>query len=1049
MAWVAIGLTIAAFAYSLYMQSKLHVSDKPIIAELPTASEGIPIPVVFGTRTITSPNITAFFPSTEYSLDRSHIFYGGDMQMSLCHGELDAILDVQYADKSALEIIPGVSPANGGLRLNSWHGHPDTSQEGIDCGITLNTGAVNNSGIDAGATDRLAQLMSLPAASGVAPTLTTALGPKYKGVATAFLTGCSFGPSPYLRPLSFTVKRIHTRNGGEVQWYDEKAEIAKGTRSRQDVWKYKVQAFSDWGDWSWPGFDDSAWDQGAGGIGNAEPNSNDPNPAYGGTMPVPFVGTQLPTTSEVRGARSWGHQSVNRGTKLWLRSDLGPLPVYPLTVQCWHDDTAVLWFNGHRITLTPTISTTDEQIQRYNSTALIPKEYINAAGPNAVAYRVMDGYALLDDNPFVPGSRVGNSWFIYAGIQFGATGEVPAGAADLNPAHIIHEVLTDSIWGMGYTDADLDDAAFRAAADTLFIEGLGGSFVWTQQQTIEDFLTDVLRHISGVLYVDRTTGKFVLKLIRDDYAVGGLPVLDESNVSKVEDAVRKQMGELVGAVTITYAASLRGDQGAVTLFDQGVMAAQGGAVTSKIDYPAITSPVNASKLALRDLRLLASPILTCKVTADRLAATLNIGDAFVLNWPDLEINSFVMRVTELDLGDGISDAVKLVCIEDLFFFPSQTIAMPNDQVAKPISKPPTLVDTWTYVTAMSPDHRDRGMVPVCFLGPHYSGGNTPVFEGMWTEGPDGTMTRNSTGPLPTTWFDGVDPGTNDHGGTSWLLGQMILVFTHDTTLSGYDEKHTGLYIVDDVGGHWVDYGLTTQAYVNTYARMHRAPDYAQSSDYVKDMIFDVAQGTVHGGHFVQMQSANPVLGGTSMLWTDLGASFAFSPNYDLLLNEQLADRGVSPDVVLTVTGTYANGTIPLTEAFTTLIGKPGTTTIPKGNWTITPSSVTVSGGDVGATTTLGFKFFLSQSGSTGTVLFEAQTAALLAGTKVPDPVIYSAPDFKLSQTDQLVCMPTMHTNSTTPVTVTITYNAANAIKVKMPRSVVEIPPVNFVTVVLT
>jgi hypothetical protein len=124
--------------------------------------------------------------------------------------------------------------------------------------------------------------------------------------------------------------------------------------------------------------------------------------------------------------------------------------------------------------------------------------------------------------------------------------------ADMNPAHIIRECLTDTEWGMGYSEADIDDASFIAAADTLFDEQMGISILWQRENTIEAFVQDIIRHIDAALYVDRRTGKFVLKLIRDDYDPNALITLTPDNIERVENYKRPAFGDLVNSVTVIY-----------------------------------------------------------------------------------------------------------------------------------------------------------------------------------------------------------------------------------------------------------------------------------------------------------------------------------------------------------------------------------------------------------------------------------------------------------------------------------------------------------------
>jgi hypothetical protein len=83
---------------------------------------------------------------------------------------------------------------------------------------------------------------------------------------------------------------------------------------------------------------------------------------------------------------------------------------------------------------------------------------------------------------------------------------------DANPAHIIRECLTDTVWGMGYPIANIDDTSFTEVADTLYSEGFGISLLWDRAIGLDEFIGTVLSHIDGSLYVDRQSGKFKLTL---------------------------------------------------------------------------------------------------------------------------------------------------------------------------------------------------------------------------------------------------------------------------------------------------------------------------------------------------------------------------------------------------------------------------------------------------------------------------------------------------------------------------------------------------------
>lgn len=262
---------------------------------------------------------------------------------------------------------------------------------------------------------------------------------------------------------------------------------------------------------------------------------------------------------------------------------------------------------------------------------------------------------------------------------------------DMNPAHIIREVLTDPDWGMGYPEGDMDETAFTAAADALFTEGMGMSLLWDKQQGLDDFLAIVLRHIDASLYTDRLTGRFVLKLARGGYDVNTLPLLDESNVQRVTDFKRATVDELTNQVSVTFWDKSTGKDNSVTVQDIALAATQGATIGTTVQYPGFTNGTIATKVAARDLKALSTPLATATIYATRAAANLNIGDVFRFHWEEYGVEQVVFRVTNIELGDLTSNLVKLSVIEDVFALSSAIYAPPPpSEWVDPIG-PPTPV----------------------------------------------------------------------------------------------------------------------------------------------------------------------------------------------------------------------------------------------------------------------------------------------------------------------------------------------------------------------
>lgn len=153
----------------------------------------------------------------------------------------------------------------------------------------------------------------------------------------------------------------------------------------------------------------------------------------------------------------------------------------------------------------------------------------------------------LGTNPYI------KPWWTF--LSYVDTGWYPEKSKiglDLNPIHIIRECQTDTIWGLGYSAADIDSTSYESAADTLYSENFGLSLIWDESTDIEGFIQEILRHIEGVLFIEPSTGKWVIKLIRQDYDAETLEVFDSDIILEMESYSRRSQSELANTVILTY-----------------------------------------------------------------------------------------------------------------------------------------------------------------------------------------------------------------------------------------------------------------------------------------------------------------------------------------------------------------------------------------------------------------------------------------------------------------------------------------------------------------
>jgi hypothetical protein len=260
-------------------------------------------------------------------------------------------------------------------------------------------------------------------------------------------------------------------------------------------------------------------------------------------------------------------------------------------------------------------------------------------------------------------------------------------AMDMNPAHIIYQCLTDPVWGMGYPESGIG-STFIAAAETMNDELFGLSLLWNQQAPIGEFIGQVLNHIGGVLYADPKTGRFELKLIRDDYDPEDLPVFNQSNVKAIDSFQRAGFGETINEVTIVFRDKNTNKDVGVTVHDLANIQAQGGVVSVTKQYPGISNHALAARVAQRDLLAASTPLAKLSMRVNRQAWSLIPGDVFKLTWTSYGLIEVIFRCLAVNYGTLEDGTMTIEAAEDVFGLPdSSYIAQEPEGWVEPDTSP--------------------------------------------------------------------------------------------------------------------------------------------------------------------------------------------------------------------------------------------------------------------------------------------------------------------------------------------------------------------------
>lgn len=247
---------------------------------------------------------------------------------------------------------------------------------------------------------------------------------------------------------------------------------------------------------------------------------------------------------------------------------------------------------------------------------------------------------------------------------------------DMNPAHVIYELYTDKHWGLGLDTAHIDEGSFTAAADKLVAEQHGISFLWDGTKSVSDVVDFVLGQINGVVRQNITTGKIELKLIRDDYILDGVFPVNENHVIKIDSFQRSGWEDTVNQVTVIYHDEATDQDRPITVQDLGNVSIQNRVVPKTLTFPGVSHAGLAKVLAMREIKIAATPLSSVTLTCKRSVYGLNKGDVFKFSWQKYGIVGTAYRVCDIDYGDLTNSQIIITAIEDVFAFENSVYTNP-------------------------------------------------------------------------------------------------------------------------------------------------------------------------------------------------------------------------------------------------------------------------------------------------------------------------------------------------------------------------------------
>lgn len=237
----------------------------------------------------------------------------------------------------------------------------------------------------------------------------------------------------------------------------------------------------------------------------------------------------------------------------------------------------------------------------------------------------------------------------------------------MNPAHIIFECLTNEDWGGGISARRIDIPSFAVAADILRRERFGLCIYWARQQSVEAFIGEICKTVEGVLYQSRLDGLFHFDLLRKPDNKDEL--LHLTPTTGLLKTLEMQSASPVGAVNeliVSFFDPVLNLNRQVREQDLAGRNAAGAARSETAAFVGVPTLELASLVARREVRVKQAGLRTVKLECDRRAYTLQVGQAFRLSEPRLDIVDTVFRVGRVEDGTLESGEITIRAVEDRF-----------------------------------------------------------------------------------------------------------------------------------------------------------------------------------------------------------------------------------------------------------------------------------------------------------------------------------------------------------------------------------------------
>ncbi|MGE8684445.1 MAG: hypothetical protein ACN6OV_08195 [Acinetobacter sp.] len=436
------------------------------------------------------------------------------------------------------------------------------------------------------------------------------------------------GNSGYMKEMLLWPQRIHVRNDGRPQWYDERAEILPPPEA--DAPEYDFDQLS----WEMTGKD------GADGM-SAIPVGDFGTTSFiiqSDNIPANKIfDITLAITASTESRDVVGGEQVGRYTWIKKGGVYGAASGYNRYMIQISEPPATYYFN-HGIS--------QQNYDDAERSAVIKIQVKNGATVTCICDPV--------DNVMAKGATRGYHQY----MRFSASSAV---SRDLNPIHKIREILTDDT-AMNKPESDVNDANFKKAADLLHQEKLGISWSVTEKSCLEA-INELCGHIEAGVRMNRQTGLYEMVLFRDDwFAENEVQTLHVNKIKSMQLDGATSTDELINKLNVSYYNQSAIKNSSFSIAENAAIRNLNGHENSDdVKFPYFMHQRNAAIVSQWKLKQVSTPVWQGTFTTGFYQARKwNRYDLLKLEWPRRWSGTILVRIMKINLGTGTDVSIDFV-----------------------------------------------------------------------------------------------------------------------------------------------------------------------------------------------------------------------------------------------------------------------------------------------------------------------------------------------------------------------------------------------------